>query len=129
MIGRAVHGVLQVIDFTNPEHHGKVVAAQALRGSPKYASALHGFVRSALGIEPIREAAALEHWREDYVGATDDDGVLDRFVDLIYRRQDGTLLTVDYKTHSVPDFAIPARIKYYALQRLLPHLVESRIVV
>jgi len=42
--------------------------------------------------------------------------VLEGFVDLIYREDDGSLVVVDYKTDSAPDAALPSRLEYYAPQ-------------
>ena len=42
--------------------------------------------------------------------------VLEGFVDLIYREDDGSLVIVDYKTDGAPDAALPARVGYYAPQ-------------
>jgi ATP-dependent exoDNAse (exonuclease V) beta subunit len=45
-----------------------------------------------------------------------DGTVLEGFVDLIYREDDGSLVIVDYKTDDAPDAALPARVGYYAPQ-------------
>src|ERR1019366_4939089 len=42
--------------------------------------------------------------------------VLEGFVDLIYREDDGSLVIVDYKTDDAPDAALPSRVAYYAPQ-------------
>lgn len=73
--------------------------------------------RSALAHDIVRRAAEREHWRESYVGTVEEDGtVLEGFVDLIYREDDGSLVSVDYKTDDIPDEAIPARTAYYQPQ-------------
>ena len=117
MIGRAVHGVLQTIDLAAPERLDAVIAAQATaEGVSDHISAVGGFVRSALACAPVREASESEHWREAFVATTDDAGVLHGYIDLVFRRSDGTLVVVDYKTDTVPDAAIPARVVYYTPQ-------------
>jgi ATP-dependent exoDNAse (exonuclease V) beta subunit len=74
-------------------------------------------VRSALGSDLVQRAASRPHWRESYVGMVEADGtVLEGFVDLIYREDDGTLVIVDYKTDAVPEAALAARTAYYAPQ-------------
>ena len=74
-------------------------------------------VRSALAIEVVQRAAAREHWRESYVGTLQPDGtVLEGFVDLIYREDDGTLIIVDYKTDAIPAAALETRVAHYAPQ-------------
>ena len=117
-IGRAVHGVLQVVDLAVGDGLEDAVAAQCVaEGVVQFASLVTLLVRSALGSDVVRRAAAREHWRESYVGMVQEDGtVLEGFVDLIYREDDGSLVIVDYKTDDAPDAALPARVGYYAPQ-------------
>jgi ATP-dependent exoDNAse (exonuclease V) beta subunit len=83
----------------------------------EYADVITALVRSALSSEVVQRAAAREHWRESYVGTLQPDGtVLEGFVDLIYREDDGTLIIVDYKTDAIPAAALDARIAHYAPQ-------------
>jgi ATP-dependent helicase/nuclease subunit A len=42
--------------------------------------------------------------------------VMEGFVDLIYREDDGSLVIIDYKTDDAPDAALPSRVGYYAPQ-------------
>ena len=46
----------------------------------------------------------------------DDGTVLEGFVDLMYRDDDGSLVVVDYKTDAVPVQALTARAAYYGPQ-------------
>ncbi|MEV6415724.1 UvrD-helicase domain-containing protein [Kribbella sp. NPDC051718] len=117
-IGRAVHGVLQVVDLATGAGLDAAVAAQCLaEGVVEYADVVTALVRSALASEVVQRAAAREHWRESYVGTLQPDGtVLEGFVDLIYREDDGTLIIVDYKTDAIPTEALDARIAHYAPQ-------------
>ncbi|GAA3594566.1 UvrD-helicase domain-containing protein [Kribbella ginsengisoli] len=117
-IGRAVHGVLQVVDLATGAGLDAAVAAQCLaEGVVEYADVVTALVRSALASEVVQRAAAREHWRESYVGTLQPDGtVLEGFVDLIYREDDGTLIIVDYKTDAIPAEALDARIAHYAPQ-------------
>jgi len=117
-IGRAVHGVLQVVDLASGKGLEDAVAAQCVaEGVVEFASLVTLLVRSALGSEVVKRAAAREHWRESYVGMVQQDGtVLEGFVDLIYREDDGSLVIVDYKTDDAPDAALPTRVGYYAPQ-------------
>ncbi len=74
-------------------------------------------VRNALTSELVQRAATRDHWRESYVGAVQPDGtVLEGYVDLLYREDDGSLVVIDYKTDQVPADALPARIAYYQPQ-------------
>ena len=117
-IGRAVHGVLQVVDLATSAGLDQAVAAQCLaEGVVEYADVVTALVRSALAADVVRRAADREHWRESYVGTLQPDGtVLEGFVDLIYREDDGSLVIVDYKTDAIPAAALDARVAYYAPQ-------------
>ncbi len=117
-IGRAVHAVLQVIDLATGDGRTAAVAAQAVAEGVVGQEALVGkLVDSALASDVVRRAAAREHWRETYVGTVQEDGtVLEGYVDLIYRDEDGTLSVVDYKTDAVPAGAVSSRVTYYAPQ-------------
>ena len=45
-----------------------------------------------------------------------DGTILEGFIDLIYREDDGSLVVVDYKTDDITPEAVPARAAYYAPQ-------------
>ena len=117
-VGRAVHGVLQVVDLASGDGLHEAVAAQCVAESVvEFAALVTVLVRSALNSEVVKRAAAREHWRESYVGMLQEDGtVLEGFIDLIYREDDGSLVIVDYKTDDAPDAALPSRVGYYAPQ-------------
>ena len=104
LIGRAVHGTLQAVggDGSLVE---SVAAAQALaEGIPQLASSVAAYVRSALATNLVARAFARQHWSELYVGAEEADGlVLEGFIDLLFRDDDGSLVVVDYKTDAVSD--------------------------
>ena len=125
-IGRAVHGVLQAVDLASGDGLQDAVAAQCVAESVvEFAPLVTVLVRSALSSEVVKRAAAREHWRESYVGMVQQDGtVLEGFVDLIYREDDGSLVIVDYKTDDAPDAALPSRVSYYA-----PQLNSYRTIV
>ncbi|HYJ70647.1 MAG TPA: 3'-5' exonuclease, partial [Nocardioidaceae bacterium] len=117
-VGRAVHAVLQSIDLaTAAGLDGAVTAQCAAEGVTEHTGIVRALVESALASEPVRRAAARPHWREPYVGILQDDGtVLEGFVDLVYRDDDGGLVIVDYKTDAIPTSAVDARSAYYAPQ-------------
>jgi ATP-dependent exoDNAse (exonuclease V) beta subunit len=117
-IGRAVHAVLQVIDLATGDGLDQAVASQSVaEGVVGKEDLVRSLVVSALNSEIVKRAAAAEHWRETYVGTVQDDGaVLEGYVDLIYREDDGSLAIVDYKTDAVPAGAIPSRVAYYKPQ-------------
>lgn len=117
-IGRAVHAVLQVVDLSTGAGLEAAVSTQCLaEGVLEYADVVTALVRSALASDVVKRAAARDHWRESYVGTVQPDGtVLEGFVDLIYREDDGRLTIVDYKTDAIPSAALDARVEYYAPQ-------------
>ncbi|WP_327636077.1 UvrD-helicase domain-containing protein [Kribbella sp. NBC_00482] len=117
-IGRAVHAVLQVVDLTTGAGLEAAVSTQCLaEGVLEYADVVTALVRSALASDVVKRAAARAHWRESYVGTVQPDGtVLEGFVDLIYREDDGRLTIVDYKTDAIPAAALDSRAAYYAPQ-------------
>ena len=63
----------------------------------------------------VQRAAARPHWRETYVGTVVGDRVLEGFIDLLYRDEDG-LVIVDYKTDAVPVAALDQRVAFYRPQ-------------
>jgi ATP-dependent exoDNAse (exonuclease V) beta subunit len=117
-IGRAVHGVMQVVDLGSGSGLEAAVSAQCLaEGVLEYADVVAALTRAALGSDVVKRAAVRSHWRESYVGAVQPDGtILEGFVDLIYREDDGRLVIVDYKTDAVPAAALDSRVTYYAPQ-------------
>jgi ATP-dependent exoDNAse (exonuclease V) beta subunit len=99
-IGRAVHAVLQTVDLATGAGLAETGAAQAAaEGVLGSEGVIEAFCRSALASEVVREAAGLPHWREVYVGIPYGDGVLEGYIDLLYRSEAG-LVVVDYKTDS-----------------------------
>lgn len=117
-IGRAVHAVLQSVDLRTGYGVDQAVAAQALaEGVLGHEELIRDLVKSALASEIVKRAAGLVHWREMYVGTVRDDGnVLEGFIDLAFRDDDGSLHVVDYKTDSVTVGGIPSRVSYYKPQ-------------
>jgi ATP-dependent helicase/nuclease subunit A len=107
-IGRAVHAVLQVVDLATGAGLDEAVASQSVaEGVTGNEALVLALAQSALRSDLVKRAAAQEHWRETYVGTELDDGtVLEGYVDLIYRNDDGSLVVVDYKTDAVSSGAI-----------------------
>lgn len=99
-VGRAVHGVLQIVDLADPRDLDAVAASQAaVEGIAGSAGTVASLARAALASAPVREAVAGgRFWREVYVAAPFGDRVLEGYVDLLYERPDGSLVVVDYKT-------------------------------
>jgi ATP-dependent helicase/nuclease subunit A len=108
-LGRAVHAVLQTVDFDDPT---------GLAGLARLHAAVEGFAmpadvteverRAAGALESavVREARAVprhKRWREVYVAAPVEGGVggdqiVEGYVDLLFEDTGGDLVVVDYKT-------------------------------
>jgi ATP-dependent helicase/nuclease subunit A len=99
-VGRAVHGVLQTIDLDSGEGLADAAAAQAaaegIVGREDVVARLAGL---ALEAPAVREAVTRQRWRETYVAAEIGGRLLEGYIDLLYRDDDG-LVVVDYKTAS-----------------------------
>ena len=109
--------MLQVVDLATGDGIEALAAAQAaaegIEGEQERIAAL---ARSALAAPSVVEAAALPHWREVYVGVPFGDTVLEGYVDLLYRRDDG-LVVVDHKTDRVADdLELAGKLAAYRLQ-------------
>lgn len=77
---------------------------------------LRALVELALTSDLMQRAAAREHWRESYVATETDGVVLESYVDLVYREDDGSLAIVDYKTDAIPAGAVASRGRDYKPQ-------------
>ncbi len=117
-VGRAVHAVLQTIDLATGFGLDAAVDAQCLaEGVTETRVEVHRLCSNALAMDVVQRAASRRHWKETYVGALRDDGVLvEGFIDLIYEEDDGSLVVVDYKADAVPAAAVTARAQHYAPQ-------------
>ena len=118
-VGRAVHGVLQLVDLGSGRGLDELVAAQAAaEGVTGHEAHVTTLVRAALDSAIVAEAAAGAHWREVYVAVPLGDGqTLEGYIDLLYRRPDGSLVVVDYKTGpETPDNPLDELVERYRLQ-------------
>ncbi|MET3808553.1 ATP-dependent exoDNAse (exonuclease V) beta subunit [Nakamurella sp. UYEF19] len=117
-VGRAVHAVLQQINLATGEGLAEAVSAQCVaEGVVELAEVVSGLVRSALSSPIVTRAVERQHWRESYVATKQPDGViLEGFIDLVYREDDGSVVVVDYKTDEIPTGGIGRRTTYYRPQ-------------
>ena len=141
-VGRAVHGALEVLDFTTDDPSATVreqAIAEGLLGDLRTIDAL---VRAGLASDSVRAAADSRHWRELYVAAPVDDRpdapVVEGYVDLAYLEEDPAgspgdgragpgLVVVDYKTDAVADDAErAAKAARYRLQGATYALAAER---
>ncbi|MXZ85004.1 MAG: AAA family ATPase [Acidimicrobiia bacterium] len=117
-IGSAVHAVLQTVELdADPDSLGPVAAAQAeAEGVSQTQSTVWALARSALKSDTVRQAAGSEHWKELFVASPVDGTVVEGYIDLLYRTDDG-LVVVDYKTDDIHDDETrQAKVERYKLQ-------------
>ena len=102
-IGRAVHGVLQFADLrTGADVDGLAAAQCAAEGIDGVEQLVASLARSALAAPIVAAAVDLEHHRELFVAAPIGDRLLEGYVDLLVRTEDGYVI-VDYKTDDWSD--------------------------
>jgi ATP-dependent helicase/nuclease subunit A len=117
-VGRAVHGVLQFCDLATGADIATLARAQcAAEGVLGLEAEVAALARSVLGTPIVRSVVAgADHRRELFVAAPIGDRVLEGYVDLLVRTDDG-LVIVDYKTDQWSGPAQTAeRIERYRLQ-------------
>jgi ATP-dependent helicase/nuclease subunit A len=109
--------VLQAVDLATGAGVDELARAQAAaEGVIGEEATIATLARSALASPTVRAAAGRPHWRELYVGTSLDGTVLEGYVDLLVRREDG-LVVVDHKTDYVGDDAdVAAKVARYRLQ-------------
>jgi ATP-dependent helicase/nuclease subunit A len=97
-VGRAVHGTLQFCDLEHGHDIDGLADAQcAAEGIIGLEASVAALARSALSAPAVRTAMSAEHHRELFVAAPIGDRVLEGYVDLLVRTDDGYVI-VDYKT-------------------------------
>jgi ATP-dependent helicase/nuclease subunit A len=97
-IGRAVHGVLQSVDLATGDDLDELSASQAVAEGVRDATRdVANAARAALDSAIIKRAARRPHWRETYVGTIVDGTLIEGYVDLLFRDDNGLVL-IDYKT-------------------------------
>jgi ATP-dependent exoDNAse (exonuclease V) beta subunit len=116
-VGRAVHGVLQTVDLATGDGAAHAIAAQCqAEAIPDRIDTVTKLVGDALGAFLVRDAAGRAYWREVYACTPVGDRLLEGYIDLLYRTDDG-LVVVDYKTAATNDPAqLQARVEGYRLQ-------------
>ncbi len=121
-IGRATHGVLQVIDLERADPVALVNAARAQAAAESLSGAAAAEVERlalrATRSATVREAVAADrYWRELYAAVEIDGVLLEGFVDLLYETDAGELVVVDYKTDALsPGEAVDEAVQRYRLQ-------------
>jgi ATP-dependent helicase/nuclease subunit A len=116
-IGRAVHGVLQVVDLADGTGLDDAARAQAMaEGVANRTEVVARLAQSGIDSAVARAAATADHWRELWVAAPIGDHLIEGYVDLLYRSPEG-LVVVDWKTdHVAGDDDVAAKLERYRLQ-------------
>ncbi len=116
-VGRAVHGVLQIVDLATGAGLDDAAAAQAAAEGVTNRTAVIRRLASSAIESPIAQAATRsKHWREVWVAAPVGERLVEGYVDLLYRDAEG-LVIVDWKTdHVQGDDDIAAKLERYRLQ-------------
>src|SRR5262249_7670449 len=111
---------LQLVPPTNDLSTGagpaETAAAQAAaEGVLGHEKTIVALARSALASAVVQRACARPFWRETYVAVPLDGIILEGYVDLVFRDDDG-LVVVDYKTDAVQGAELDARLAHYRVQ-------------
>ena len=117
-IGRAVHAVLQVVDLRTGNGLEDIAKAQAAaEGVPGRADDIARLVRRALDSPLVKRALESGRWwRETPVAGPVGDGIVEGFIDLLFKEEDGFVI-VDYKTDALgSDEEIERAMARYRLQ-------------
>ena len=117
-IGRAVHAVLQVVDLHTGNGLEDIAKAQAAaEGVPGRADDIARLVRRALDSPLVKRALESGRWwRETPVAGPVGDGIVEGFIDLLFKEEDGFVI-VDYKTDALgSDEEIERAMARYRLQ-------------
>ena len=116
-IGSAVHGVLQLVDLSDPSDLDELVEQQAhAEAVPQHSFVVGQLVRAALASDAVRLASVHRHHKELFVAAPIGDRVIEGYVDLLIESPEG-LIVVDYKTDAVRTEAdIDEKLASYELQ-------------
>jgi len=98
-LGRAVHSVLQSIDLATGSNVYEMSKAQAAaEGIHDRWQEVARLVRNGLNSKVVRRAVASgKYYREVFVSAPIENGLIEGFVDLLFE-EDGSLVIADYKT-------------------------------
>ncbi|MCH1867424.1 exodeoxyribonuclease V subunit beta [Nocardioides sp. CFH 31398] len=117
-VGRAVHGVLQMVDLRTGAGLPDAVQSQVIaEGIPDLGAVVTKLAEAALSSGLVRRASERRHWREMYVGAPRTDGTLvEGIIDLLFLEDDGSVVVVDYKTDFVTPETLPAKVAFYRPQ-------------
>ncbi len=129
-VGRAVHGVLQTVGLdVDPAGLLPVAETQAeTEGIPGDVRTVRSLAESVLRSGTVKEAAVADHWKELFVAAPVEGRVVEGYIDLLYRSDNG-LVVVDFKTDDIhDDEARRAKIDRYKLQVAAYCLMVEQVV-
>lgn len=113
-VGRAVHATLQTVDLVTGEGLDGIAEAQALAESVSdRLESVQALARAGWESASVRAASEREHHKETYVGTRIGGQLIEGYIDLLYREDDGSLAVIDYKTDADPS---PETVQAYQAQ-------------
>jgi ATP-dependent helicase/nuclease subunit A len=127
-LGRAVHSVLQSIDLRDGSGLEETARAQSSNeGIPEKTNEVVRLVNNALNTSVVKRAVASgRFYREVYVSAQTESGLVDGFVDLLFEEEDG-LVVVDYKTDTIDEEPAESKVYLYSLQAGIYALITQQV--
>tara|TARA_B100001079_G_scaffold126_1_gene119 strand:+ start:1442 stop:4846 length:3405 start_codon:yes stop_codon:yes gene_type:complete len=115
-VGRAVHAVLQTVDFATGNGLTALAEVHAeAEGIAERSDEVAALAASALECDELRDAVNHRYWREIHVACPVGDTVIEGYVDLVYETDDG-LVVVDYKTDQIDLSELQEKVDRYRLQ-------------
>mgnify|MGYP001282619965 CR=1 FL=1 len=118
-LGRAVHAVLQLTDWSRPGADVPQLASSMARGFSiiEREDEVRRLAEAVLASPALQAARhAQRAWREAPAGVSIDGTLLEGCIDLLYQRDDGQLVVIDYKTDRVSNATVAERAAAYRLQ-------------
>ncbi len=128
-LGRAVHGVMQVVDFGNTTSlDGLAHNHASIEGIGGRSKEVANLVRHCLDAPVVVEASkSLDCHREVFVAAVIEGILVEGFIDLLYQNPVGDFVLVDYKTDAYSSSAhIADRMDKYRIQAATYALLLER---
>lgn len=96
--GSALHRLLELSDLRETEEFSRLAEQTAALYGLENAAGLAECALSALESEPVQFASTREHWLELPVVSSNGSMTVEGIIDLMYRKDDGTLVIADFKT-------------------------------
>ncbi len=128
-LGRAVHSVLQSVDLATAIGLEHISKAQAeAEGIPGRWQEVVKLAKKGIESSIVRRAVASgNYYREVFVSAALENGLVEGFIDLLFEEEDGIVIA-DYKTDIIDDDMDEKRLEQYKLQAGAYALAISEVI-